>query len=158
MAGDIFLKEQSVVTITSSGSSVATGTAVSAGTINMQAAGTSSLIENLRAFAELTCQFATITGITAGILVADLYFVPAIDGTNYADVDTSSGVSYVTNNYRVGSFVAHKQLVTATDYRFASAPFDLFPAKYTAYVLFRAGQTVTANWTLKLMAARAQYS
>lgn len=157
-AGDLFYKEQTPVTITSSGSSVATATASSAGTIDLRASGTANLIENLVAFMELTCRFTTITNIIAGVLVAEAFLVPALDGTNYADVDTTSGASYIPNAYRVGTFTSHKQLVTATDYRFATAPFELFPALYTAYVLFRAGQTVTANWTLKIAAARAQYS
>ncbi len=158
MAGDLFLKELTPVTITSTGASVADKTASSAGTVDMRAAGTANVIEDVQAFLELTCQFATITGIVAGTIIGDAYLVPALDGTNYADVDTTSGASYIGSPMRVGSFVSHKQLVTATNYRIPTAVFDLFPALYTVYVLFRAGQTVTVNWTLKIAAARAQYT
>lgn len=156
MAADLFLLEHTPVTITSSGGSVATATAVSAGVIDLRAAGTANLIEDLQAFLELTCRFTTITSIIAGTMIAEAFLVPALDGTNYADVDTTSGASYIPSQYRVGWFTSHKQLVTATDYRFDSTPFDLFPALYTLYLLFRAGQTVTANWTLKIASARAK--
>lgn len=156
--GDNFFKEHTPVTITSSGSSVADKTASSAGVIDLRAAGTTNLIEDLQAFMELTCKFTTITGIIAGTLVGEAFLVPALDGSNYADIDTTSGASYIASAYRVGVFTSHKQLVTATDYKFATLPFDLFPALYTAYVLFRAGQTVTANWTLKIASARGQYT
>lgn len=160
MSGDLYLKEDAggVVTVTSTGASTTTGTATSAGTVDLRAAGTTGLIEDLMAVAELTVQWTTTTAIAAGTIVADLYFVPRIDGTNDANIDTTSGSSYIASNYRVGSFIAPNQPSTSTAIRFATAPFDLFPAKYNVYLINRSGQTFNANWTLKIAAARAQYS
>lgn len=158
MAGEIFLKEQAVATVTSSGASTTNLSATSAGTIDMRTAGTTNLIENLVALAELTCQWGTTTNIAAGTIVADLYLVPVMDGTNAADIDATAGASYIAANYRVGYFVSPKTLSTSTDYRFVTAVFDVFPGKYTAYILNRSGQTISVNWTLKVVAARAQYS
>jgi hypothetical protein len=158
MAGNLTLKTGTAVTVTSTGSSVATGTAVSAGTVDLRSAGTANLIEQLMAFAQLTAQFATITSIAQGTIIADLYLVPALDGTNYVTVDTTSGTSYISSAHRVGSFICSKAPTAATDQLYATAPFDLFPALYTAYLLFRAGQTVTANWTLKILPAEAAYT
>lgn len=152
------LKTGTATTITSGGTSLANLTAVSAGVIDLRAAGTTNLIEQISAYLELTSQWTTITNITAGVVVADAYLVPSLDGTNYADVDTSSGASYIASDFYAGSFVAPKQLVTVTNYRFATKPFDLFPGLYTVYVLNRSGQTMngSGNWTLKILPASAQ--
>lgn len=158
MAGNLALKTGTAVTITSSGGSTTTGTATSAGDIDLRSSGTANLIEELMAFLELTCQWATTTSIAAGTIVADVYLVPKLDGTNAVDIDTTGGSSYIASNHRVGSFVSPKALSTATDYRFATAVFDLFPALYTVYILNRSGQTISANWTLKILPAEAQYT
>ena len=160
MAGNLALKTGTAVTITSTGAALTTGTAVSAGTIDLRSGGTANLIEQLMAFLELTCQITTITGVIAGTIIADAYLVPALDGTNYVDVDTTGGASYIASNFRVGSFVSPKQLVTLTTYRFATPIFDLFPALYSVYILNRSGETINAsgNWTLKILAAEAQYT
>ena len=158
MAGNLTLKTGTAVTVTSSGGSTTTGTATSAGDVDLRAAGTANLIEELMAFAELTAQWGTTTSIAAGTIIADLYLVPKLDGTNAAAVDTTSGSSYIASNFRVGSFVSPKALSTSTDYRFATAVFDLFPALYTVYILNRSGQTISANWTLKILPAEAQYT
>lgn len=159
MAGNLALKTGTAVTVTSSGGSTTTGTATSAGDVDFRSGGgTAALVEEIMAFAELTAQWSTTTSIAAGTVVADLYLVPKLDGTNAADVDTTSGSSYIASNYRVGSFVSPKALSTSTNYRFATAVFDLFPGLYTAYVLNRSGQTISANWTLKVLPAEAQYT
>lgn len=160
MSGENYYKEQTPVVITSAGASLANLTAVLAGVLDMRAGGTANAIENFEGVLELLSRWTTITSITAGVIVADAYLVPAVNGTDFADVDTSSGASYISSNYRVGSFIAHKQLVTVTDYRFATTPFDLFPMKYNAYILNRSGQTMngTGNWSLTFAGARGQYS
>jgi len=159
MAGDIFFKDQSPVALTTISGTLANNTAVLVAAINLlTTSGTANLALNFEATAELLAQWSTITGITVRVVVADLYFVPAVDGTNYADVDTTSGSSFISSNYRVGSFVAHKQLVTATNYRFATAPFDLFPLKYNVYLLNVSGQTMSASGIVTLAAARNQYT
>ena len=158
MAGDLALKTGTAVTVTSSGGSTTAGSATSAGDVDLRSGGTSNLIEQILGFAELTCQWATTTSIGAGTIVAVLYLVPKLDGTNAADIDSSSGAAYISANYRVGSFIAPKALSTSTNYRFATPVFDLFPALYTVYLLNSSGQTVSANWTLKLLTARGQYT
>lgn len=158
MSGSLALKTGTAVTVTSSGGSATSGSAASAGDVDFRGSGTANLIEQLMAFAELTCQWGTTTSIAGGTVVADLYLVPKLDGTNAVDIDSTSGSSYIPSNFRVGSFVAPKALSTSTDYRFATAVFDLFPALYTAYIINRSGQTISSNWTLKLLAAEAQYT
>jgi hypothetical protein len=158
MAGNLALKTGTTTTITSSGGSTTTGTATSAGTIDIRSGGTANLVEMIEAYFELTCQWGTTTGITAGTVIADLYLVPAIDGTNYATVDTTSGSSYISSNFRLGSFVSPKALSTSTDYKFATPVGPLFCTIYTVYILNRSGQTISANWTLKVLADQGQYT
>src|SRR5574340_243198 len=107
MAGNFFLLTGTAVTVTSTGGSTTNGTATSAGTVDLRSSGTANLIEELQAFAELTAQWSTITGIADGTIAADCYLVPALDGTNYASVDTTSGSSYIASNYRVETGRAH---------------------------------------------------
>jgi hypothetical protein len=158
MAGNLALKTGTAVTVTSAGGSTTSGTATSAGTVDLRSAGTSNLIEELQAFVELTCQWATITSIAAGTIAADIYLVPALDGTNYATVDTTSGSSYIASTMRVGSCVVTNTPTAATNYQYVTAPFDLFPALYTVYILNRSGQTISANWALKILPCEAQYT
>ena len=106
----------------------------------------------------LTGQFATVTGIAAGTVIADLYLVPAIDGTNYPDIDLTAGTSYIPFNYLVGSFIASKIPTAATNALFTSPSIDLQPVLYRVYILNRAGQTMTANWSLSVVASAAQYT
>ncbi|WP_198116924.1 hypothetical protein [Massilia rhizosphaerae] len=106
----------------------------------------------------LTAQWATVTGIAAGTTVADLYLVPAIDGSTFPDIDTTSGSSYVPFTMRVGSFVAPKAPSAGTNMTFQSNSVDLFPVLYNVYIINRSGQTMSANWTLKALAAAAQYT
>lgn len=158
MAGSLYLQTGTGVTVTSSGASTTNLSAASAGTVDLRSGGTTNLIEQLQAFAELTCQWSTITGIADGTIVADCYFVPALDGSNYASVDLTSGAAFIASNYRVGSFVAAPAPTASTNYLYATAPFDLFPALYTIYIINRSGQTISANWTLKLLAYAARYT
>ena len=68
MAGDLFLKEQPVVVQQNDdGASLTNLSAALVGAaIDMRAAGTANLIQNLRAIAELKCQWATVGSIAAG--------------------------------------------------------------------------------------------
>jgi hypothetical protein len=160
MAGDLFLKEQTVVVVQNDdGGSLTNGSAVLIGSaIDMRAGGTTNLIQNLRALAELKAQWGTVTGIAAGTVLAELYLIPALDGTNYIDIDGSSGAAYLPYTYKVGSFISPKALSASTNYRFACRAFDLFPALWKAYLKNTSGQTISANWGFRLGAARGQYS
>lgn len=161
MAGEIFWKERAIATITSSGGSITNLSAVSAGAdIDFRAAGGNA--DDDAGVFELTCQWATVTAIAAGTIVGDLYLVPKMDGTNASQqLDTTGGSSYIPYTCKVGSFIAAKVPTANTDAKFVSGVLDVIqflPLLYTPYILNRSGQTIAANWTLKLISARHQYS
>lgn len=157
MAGDIRAKERAAVTLTSSGSSLTNGSAGSAGTdLDVRAAGNSE--GDLLCRFELIAQWATVTGIIAGTTVAELYLVPKLDGSNLPDVDLTAGTSRLPSTTFASTFEATKLPTASTDARFISGLVDLFPGLYTAHIRNASGQTISANWTLKVVAAQAQYT
>lgn len=156
MAGSILLKEQAIVTLTSTGASLTSGSAGLAGQLDCRTAGNAA--DMFAALFSLTAQWATVTGIAAGASAADLYLVPAIDGANFPDIDTTGGASYVPYTMRAGSFVASKAPTAATNALFQSAPIELMPVLYNVYILNRSGQTISANWSLKALATAGQYT
>ena len=157
MPGDIRAKERAVVTLTSTGSSLTNGSAGSAATA-MDARAAGNFADDLQAQFELICQWVTITGIVAGVVVAELYLVPKVDGTNLPDVDTTSGSSNLPGPTYVGAFVATKAPTSNVDMRFVSGNVSFNPMLFTAYILNRSGQTMAANWTLKAVGVQAQYT
>lgn len=159
MAGDIRAKERAIVTLTSSGASLSSGSAGAAnGTADLDARSGGNAPDDLQARFELTAKWTTTTGIVAGTQVAELYLVPKLDATNLPDIDTTSGTSRLPAGTYVAAFDATKAPTSATDARFVTGAVDLFPALYTAYILNRSGQTMSANWTLKVVSAQAQYT
>jgi|SRR5580765_2112457 len=159
MANEIFYKDVAPTALTATAGTLADQTAVLLGLMDLRGAGSvANLILNFEMIADILCKFTTITGIIARKVVADLYLVPAVDGTNFADVDTTSGASYIPSNYRVGSFIAPFQFVTATNVRMATAQFDAYPLKYNAYLQNVAGQTMTAGAVVTIAPARVQYT
>lgn len=158
MAGDIFAKEGSAVTVTSTGGSTTNGSATSAGDIDLRSGGTANLIEPFEALFELTAQWATITSITGGVPIADVYLVPKLDGTNAAAVDTTSGAGRCPQGSYADTIVCASAPTANTNMRFVTGIVKLFPLLYTVYIINRSGQTISANWTLKVVAARAQYT
>lgn len=159
MAGDIRQKERAIVTLTSSGASLSTGSAgIANGTANFDARSGGNFEDDFAAQFELICQWATITGITAGTIVADLYLLPRLDGTNAPDIDTTSGTSRLPFNAYVGSFEATKAPTANTDARFITAPIAFNPLLFLPYIINRSGQTISANWTLKAVGVQGQYT
>jgi len=156
MAGNLLSKEYPVVTLTTSGASLTSGSAGLAGTLDCRAGGNAA--DLFMALLSLAVQWATVTGIAAGATVAELYLVPAIDGTNFPDIDTTPGASYIPFTMRAGPFVAPKAPTASTNMLLQSAPLDLMPTLYNVYIINRSGQTISANWTLKALAAAAQYT
>jgi hypothetical protein len=157
MAGSILNKEAaSIVALTTTGASMTTGSATLAGTLDARAGGNAP--DMLAALFSLLVQWATVTGIAAGTVVADLYLVPAIDSATFPDIDTTAGASYIPYTMRVGSFVAPKAPSANTNMLFQSAVVDLMPALYNVYVINRSGQTMSANWAIKVLAVAAQYT
>lgn len=156
MAGSILLKEQAAVALTTTGTSLTTGSAGLAGQLDARAGGNAA--DMFAALFSLAAQWATVTGIAANTLVADLYLVPAIDGATFPDIDTTAGAAYIPYTMQVGSFIAPKVPSANTNMLFQSPMVDLMPALYNVYVINRSGQTMSANWALKVMAAAAQYT
>jgi len=157
MAGSIFSKERAAVTLTSSGASLTTGSAGSAGTdLDCRASGNSA--EDLQGQFELTCQWTTITSIAVNTVIAELYLVPKLDGTNLPDVDTTAGSSALPSPTYAGVFVATKAPTASTNARFVTGNVQFNPLLYTVYILNRSGQTISANWTLKEVGVQAQYT
>jgi hypothetical protein len=149
--------ERSAVTLTSAGSSLTTGSAGSAGTdLDVRTTASENAKGDFTAAFLLICQWGTVTGIVAGTIIGDLYLVPKIDGTNAPQLDTTAGSSRLPYATRVGSFEATKAPTTSTDTYFIVPDVDLQPLLYTAYLLNRSGQTISANWTLKVVSAQVE--
>lgn len=160
MPGNFKTKERSIVTLTTTGASLTNGSAGAAGTaLDLRSAGGTGNAEgDSRMRFELVCQWATITGITKGTRVAELYAVPKLDGTNAPDVDTTAGSSAIAFTCLADVIDASKAPTANTNMRFVSRIIDAFPALYDVYVLNRSGQTMSANWSLKVVPAQDQYT
>lgn len=155
--GAITLKSGTAASLTTTGSSMTNGSAALAAAVDFRTGGTTNLIEQLQAVVEVVCQWSTVTGIVAGTIVADVYFVPR----NFADsadcdVDLTAGSSYIAPQYRVGSLTAPKAPTASTDATYQTAPFNLDPRKGKIYILNRSGQTISANWDATILAWAAQ--
>jgi hypothetical protein len=154
MATSLILKEQALVVLTSTGASLTSGSAGPAGvTLDARTAGNAA--DFFAALFELTAQWATVPA-GASTVIAELYLLPALDGTNYPDIDVTPGGSYIPFQYRVGSFVAAKVPTANVNARFVSNAVDLLPVLYQAYIINRSGQTLSLNWALKVAASAAQ--
>ncbi len=157
MSGQIFWKERALVTLTSAGASIANGSGAAAGTdLDVRASGNAS--EDFSAIFGLICQWATVTAIAAGTTVAELYLVPKVDGTNLPQIDLTATSSYISPMHYAGTFIAAKVPTANADTIFSSMVVDLAPLLYTAHIINRSGQTIAANWTLKVVSAQAQYT
>jgi hypothetical protein len=160
MAGDIFSKERAIVTLTTAGSSLTNNSGgVANATSDLDCRNGSSVTpQDFEAIFEFIGQWSTVTGITNGTVVAELYLIPALDGTNFPDVDTTSGASNFPPATLVGLFTACKAPSSSTDMRFVSNPVNLQPLLYRPYIKNKSGQTLAANWTVKAVSVRTQYS
>lgn len=159
MAGDIRAKERAIVTLTTSGSSLTSGSAGAAnGTADFDARSGGNAPDDLQAQFELICQWATITGIVAGTIAAELYLVPKLDGTNLPAIDTTAGSSRLPYACFAGVFECTKAPTANTDMRFVSDNVRFNPLLYTPYILNRSGQTISANWTCKAVSVQGQYT
>ena len=159
MAGDIRAKERAIVTLTSTGLSIATGSAaVANATADFDARSTGNAPDDLQAQFTLQCQWATITGIVVNTVVAELYLLPAIDGTNFPDVDLTASTSAIPGAAYAGAFVCAKAPSANTNMLFISPNISFNPMLLRPYIINRSGQTMTANWTLKAVSVQAQYT
>lgn len=159
MPGDLRAKERAIITLTSTGGSLTTGSAGAANaTADFDARSTGNAPDDLQAQFELTCQWATITGIAAGTVVAELYLLPIADGTNAPDIDITAGSSRLPYAAYVGTFEATKAPTANTNARFVSGNVIFNPMLLRPYILNKSGQTITANWALKVVSVQAQYT
>lgn len=159
MPGDLRAKERAIITLTSAGASLGSGSAGAAnGSADLDCRAGGNSANDLQARFELTCQWATITGIAAGTTVAELYLVPLLDGTNLPDVDLTASTSRLPAGTLAAFFDATKAPTASTNARFVTGLVDLFPVLYRAYIINRSGQTMAVNWTLKVVPAQAQYT
>lgn len=161
MAGNIFWKERASYTLNNrSGGTLATVTAVAASS-NLDCRASGNGADDFVIQFELLCQWATITSIVANTLIADLYLVPALDGTNFPDVDTTGGSSNISPQHWVASFTAAKAPTANVDMRFTSAPVLVLPLLYKPYLLNRSGQTMSGTAVgpqIIAVSAQEQYS
>ncbi len=86
--------------------------------------------------AELTADFVSATDDRAAI---DLYMIPAVDGTNYADATEPSAYHFV-GSFMVDNTTAAQRLVTA--------PFQLLPCKVKFLVHNRSGEAFPATGSI----------
>lgn len=152
MAGNILAKEFAAVTLESSGSSQANNTQVAASTANLD--NRSGGITGAESYAfdfELNGGFGSSPAVGA---VIGLYAVPAIDGTNFADVDTSN--HNMPPACFIGTFVVNKAQTTAQRLVVLGVPLD--PLLYKIYIDNQSGQTLSSTWTLKVVPSQSQYT
>lgn len=159
MPGDIRSKERGIVTLTTSGASLTTGSAGAAnGTADFDARSTGNFPDDLQAQFELVCQWSTVTSIVAGTIAAELYLVPLLDGTNPPDIDLSAGASRLPYACFAGVFECQKAPIANTNMRFVSGNIAFNPLLLRPYILNRSGQAISANWSLRAVSVQAQYT
>lgn len=159
MAGNLAAKERAIVTLTTTGASITNGSAAAANaTADFDARSGGNAPDDFQAVFEWLGQWATITGIVANTVVAELYLVPIADGTNLPDVDLTSGSSAFPGGTLVGLFTASKTPTANTNFRIPSSRVDFDPLLYRPYILNRSGQTMSNNWTLRAVSVQGQYT
>jgi hypothetical protein len=159
MAGSFKWLEGSAQTIGTTSATLTFGSAVLVGQLDLRAVTAGPLADNFAALFTLSSAWATVTGIAANTVVAELYLVPSIDGgTTFPDVDTTAGASAIAYPHLAGSFVAAKTPIVNATMNFATAPVDLFPAVYNIYILNRSGQSLNSGAVLKVQGTAAQYT
>lgn len=147
MASNIILRAGTVTSVQATGgSSVSNGTAIAAATIIDNATNKDDFVTF-----ELNVAFATSPSIPASI---ELYLVPALDGTNYAEADTTAGSSNVSGYAGLFKVIYTS---TASQRLVSSIRIPLGPFKYTVYILNRTGVGITSSgWTLTAYGAGYQ--
>jgi hypothetical protein len=146
MPGNVTLKQGTTATLESSGGTLATASVVAASSTYDNSAN-----DNFWAGFELNTGFAVAPSVGTSI---ELYLVPALDGSNFADVDT--GTPTMPLNCFVGSFAVVKSQTGAQRLVITGVP--LMARLYKAYVYNKAGQSMSSGWTLKLFPDLEQYT
>lgn len=153
MAGNLFWKESSTITVSTNGSSFANGTLINAGTLDNSSTGVQA--QYLVARASLNAQWNATSGIVAGTDIVDLYMIPQIDRSTTPAFSSS----FAPPGAYVGSFIcATNTVASSTFVLFDSGDFELRPWIYTVAMINQSGQTIASSWTLKIIQAEGQYT
>jgi len=154
--------EQAAVTLTTAlAALVSNGGGVANASANLDCRAGGNAEEMFCAIFELSAlQWGTtpLTNVVSGTVVAELFLVPAVDGTYFADVDiANASTDFISPQHYVGSFIndLHNPVYN-TSYRFATQAIDLYPLLYKPYLINRSGYTYNANAVLKAVAAKSQ--
>ena len=159
MPGNLAAKERAIVTLTTTGASLTSGSAaVANATADFDARAAGNFPDDFQAQFEFVCQWATVGSIAANTVSAELYLVPLIDGTNLPDVDLTAGSSALPQAAFAGVFMCTKAPAAATNMRFVSPTVQFNPFLMRPYVLNRSGQIISANWSLKAVSVQGQYT
>ena len=152
MAGNIFAKELSStpVTLESSGASTATNLEVAAST-NLDARNAGNGAQSFWYTFEFNGGFGSAPTVGAAL---ELYAVPAVDGTNFAEVDTTAHL--LQDNCLLGYFKILKAQTGAQ--RLVIQRIFLEPLLYKMYILNKTTQTMSSTWTLKVYPSLEQFS
>ena len=152
---DIRAKERAIVTLTSTGASMTTGSYAAVGTdLDARAAGNAA--DDLQIQFELTCQWAVVTGMVNGTIAAELYLLPKMDGTNLPTFDGTSGAAVLPASCFVASLVLTKTPTANTNVILVTPTLDISPRLYTPHLRNRSGNTISANWSFKFISDQAQ--
>lgn len=158
MAGSIFSKFSTTFTLASSMAIVSTGSAVST-TLNADFSSSGALNGNTRAFFELTGSFNVTTGLAKGVRVCEIYMVPSVDGTNFPDVDLTSGASVLPYESMTATMTFTKAPTVSTNVRFTSSKWEnIVPLVYKPYILNKSGVSINSSFVLKIAVAQDQYT
>lgn len=160
MANALFLQDLPIYTLSTSNVAALTnlsGTTAVGNVIDNRSSGATSAAA---AMFSLTAQWTGVTtGITTGTDIADLFLLPAIDGTNYPQFDVTAGASQFPVNAYVCSFIQAASTVTVSTNTLYNSPIvELFPALYTAALKNQSGQTIASSWILKVVPAKGSYT
>lgn len=155
MANDLFVKEVPIFTLSTSNAAAlpnATLTTVVGNNLDVRNLNATTAIG---AMFSLTCQWNATSGISTGTDVADLYLLPALNGTTFSAVGTSTA----SPNQYVASFINSASTIAAsTNVQFDTSIIELFPALYQAAIINQSGQTMTSSWSLLVAIERGGYT
>lgn len=146
---DIFLKQGTTTVVQNSGSSaLANVTAVACATADL--ANQTNLDEYVTF--ELVGGHAVAPTLPAS---HEVYLVPALDGTNFAAVNTTTGSSAIPQSTFAGIIpVALSQ--AGSQRMVGSFRVPIGPRLYRVFLLNRSGQQLSAGWTLTVYGGRYQ--
>lgn len=150
MATDFGLKAGTTTTVQTSGGSLANGTAVACSTANL---ANQTNLDSYVTF-ELVAGFGTSPTPPQSI---EVYLVPANDGANFADVNTTSGSSYISPSMFAG-VIPVVLAQTASQRMMSAAVIPVGPRLYKVYILNRTGVAMSFGWALNVYGMRYQSS